>query len=484
VKRLRHKKFMIAAVLSLLLATLAIVLWVQSSRANLHFFSFAISKSRFTLKCSSGTLLLTGPPKEDSDDPIARDLAARMNDDDFVEKDPVERRGVRYAWRQAKEGTPTRLMFDRFGYKKPTDKGMAAIHRLWLAALEDPHRYLCAHMLFLLDFDQWRDANSDWNGPYLLLPLDAAGKPRMPDLRQARQRWHDQVDVRVVYLPLAWLLAPSLIFFVAWLTRPRSIRQVAFRWALNLAALVSTLLLVGAIIIWVRSERMLEGWYFAIRNGQQLTATDGTVYQLLLNRTVTSGGGKLHWYERSVAMPTGAGVVARNSYTGYYAGPLGRFTVSTPAGISHWQIPGIQVDATANQPMPAGTRTILIGPNAAPVQVPRGPLGPPDPRRQQSWAALNSAAWRTPIATTVPIPAGFTPGMRSVIVSWWLVSLILAICPAFWVYNTWRRRRRARIQDEHLCPVCFYDLRATPERCPECGTIVAAAQPGDAQPSH
>lgn len=56
----------------------------------------------------------------------------------------------------------------------------------------------------------------------------------------------------------------------------------------------------------------------------------------------------------------------------------------------------------------------------------------------------------------------------------WALVLALSLLPILWRRSSFR----ARPQNAALCPVCGYDLRASKDRCPECGTPIVEAATG------
>ncbi|HZN65702.1 MAG TPA: hypothetical protein VFB66_10385 [Tepidisphaeraceae bacterium] len=70
-------------------------------------------------------------------------------------------------------------------------------------------------------------------------------------------------------------------------------------------------------------------------------------------------------------------------------------------------------------------------------------------------------------------PAASTPRSFRVLsysafgVRWVLVTVLSSLLPVVWIVLVLHRRRAKR---PGCCTKCGYDLRASPERCPECGT--------------
>jgi hypothetical protein len=60
---------------------------------------------------------------------------------------------------------------------------------------------------------------------------------------------------------------------------------------------------------------------------------------------------------------------------------------------------------------------------------------------------------------------------RSVTLPTWAAVILLVAAPTFVGLRIWRAAIARRRRNENLCPACGYHLRATPGRCPECGTI-------------
>lgn len=56
-----------------------------------------------------------------------------------------------------------------------------------------------------------------------------------------------------------------------------------------------------------------------------------------------------------------------------------------------------------------------------------------------------------------------------IVVPYWALTILASILPAIWTLHLVRQVRRKRLGH---CTVCGYDLRASKDRCPECGTEI------------
>jgi hypothetical protein len=56
-------------------------------------------------------------------------------------------------------------------------------------------------------------------------------------------------------------------------------------------------------------------------------------------------------------------------------------------------------------------------------------------------------------------------------------TLIIGLASCIAGYRVLRAAHRASRQHAGLCPSCGYDLRATPDRCPECGHVTGNSVP-------
>lgn len=96
--------------------------------------------------------------------------------------------------------------------------------------------------------------------------------------------------------------------------------------------------------------------------------------------------------------------------------------------------------------------------------------GPPPPGTTRHWEGFGFS-----FSSAIPINGGVgAPEWRAVAPHWSLVALS-AMPGAVLAFGMLQRRRRCRV-DGH-CAGCGYDLRASVDRCPECGRATSPHNP-------
>ena len=212
------------------------------------------------------------------------------------------------------------------------------------------------------------------------------------------------------------------------------------RRLLNLVTALSLLVCVATVVMAVRSYFVGEQWNFAPRPAPPIAGAPGPWTQ---SWHVASEHGRLMFLNTKLPDPQGPG--GRPSRAPGYehrssvSVPRGGnpFGYGTPKGERHVSVPGVEFFSRPAQVIPA----------------PSPPLAGDQPGTYLGDATLT--------------------GWRYVGVSWWLLAAVASILPARWAWR-WRRERRAKRLGQNLCVRCGYDLRGTPDRCPECGTIAPA----------
>jgi len=77
------------------------------------------------------------------------------------------------------------------------------------------------------------------------------------------------------------------------------------------------------------------------------------------------------------------------------------------------------------------------------------------------------------ISFTLPVPGRGQVAQVDARLPYWVLFGAFSFLPIVWIVGFIRRRGRDRLKAGGYCLGCGYDLRATPEKCPECGNIPA-----------
>jgi hypothetical protein len=200
----------------------------------------------------------------------------------------------------------------------------------------------------------------------------------------------------------------------------------------NVLSAASLLACTAAVALWVRSGRVAEEfrWF-------RYDVAGATVVVVKRRLSVTQG--QVIWEERTAVHTYASAEDARLM--------AGEASAQEPFDHQTWEMP------------------------------PRRVRRPDEWWSGEGWSRLKFRLARAtrPVPTTGPAWPGVVRPVAgrdesvTATVPLWMPVAATALLPGARA-GIWWRRRKGRRRDAGLCPTCGYDLRATPGRCPECGT--------------
>ena len=108
---------------------------------------------------------------------------------------------------------------------------------------------------------------------------------------------------------------------------------------------------------------------------------------------------------------------------------------------------------------------------------------------ERSWSSQQGPAWDSgwPAYETRTLPrSGYVVIRQEARLPYWLMTYAASVLPILWCWRhrhnlrdslRWFMSRHYRRKSAGLCRVCGYDLRASPEPCPECDAPSPASPP-------
>jgi hypothetical protein len=188
------------------------------------------------------------------------------------------------------------------------------------------------------------------------------------------------------------------------------------RWLFNLAAFMFLAVFITAMILWIRSYWRLDMFLISQFNAWQFISNDGSFH-----------------FSRSTSYPARILNPQSNMPQIIHTGPA--LPESDSLQFQHFSMPSNYYGSS------------------------RGILG---------FSRGRTASYATDGSGT---PASVVSESRSISVPAWFLAILAATLPALRMIVRVREVRSRRRAALGQCAKCGYDLRATPDRCPECGNV-------------